>query len=391
DVLVGQPAEGPAGAEGEDVGGDGLDVAGAITLRRLSLGELDLTVTPREFLAMDTRTYQNLVLGAGPEPIRLTGTLAAPVLRGSVVLSRGDIFVTDELVPPDLEPVELTSEQIETVETRFGRDVTARDTTVNRFVAALDYDISVGIERNVWIRSDAGLPFDIEFSGEVEASKRPFAKDGQLFGQIELVRGTIQTLNRRFEVDRGGLTFNGSALSAIVDLEASLDVRLAQTLSGQSSVTILLAVNGQLDDSPEVRLSSAPALDPADIVSIIATGQLSDNFGTGSLGSTGAGIGLGFVSGIAEGLASESLGLDLAQVDIESDGSIVIRVGKYLTNRIFLTAGFIPSSGSGGARAESDLPIQVTLDYELLQWLQAQTEYSGQRGLGGGASAEISF
>ena len=37
------------------------------------------------------------------------------------------------------------------------------------------------------------------------------------------------------------------------------------------------------------------------------------------------------------------------------------------------------------------MPVQLTLDYEILRWLQAQAEYSGQRGIGGGAAFERSF
>ena len=388
-VLVGEPAT-ANDSTGEDTGGDGIDITGAITLQSLSVGELDLTISPREFTAMDTRTYRALVLGAGPTPLRLTGTLAAPVLRGSVALSRGDIYVTDELVPPRLEDVSLTDADIATLEARFGRDITARDTTVNRFTRALDYDLQVSIDRNVWIRSEAGLPFDIEFSGDVQATKRAFAEQSQLFGRIELVRGEIQTLARRFQIDSGTLDFSGPALSAVVDIQASLDIKLAQSLAGQSAATVLLGVNGQLDRNPEVRLSSDPALDPADIVSLIATGQLAGQGGGTALG-VGAGFGLGYVSGAIEGLASRRLGLDLAQVDITADGAVVLRVGKYLSNRIFLTTGYVTSRASGSSRSEGGVPLEATLDYELYRWLQAQIEYSGQRGLGGGANVEVAF
>ena len=390
-VLIGEPAT-TVDSTGEDTGGDGIDISGAITLQSLSLGELDLTISPREFTAIDTRTYSELVLGAGPTPLRLTGTLAAPVLRGSVALSRGDIYLTDELVPPRLEDVTLNDADLATLEARFGRDITDRDTTVNRFTRALDYDLQVSIDRNVWIRSEAGLPFDIEFSGDVQATKRAFAERSQLFGQIELVRGEIQTLSRRFQVDRGTLDFSGPALSAIVDIQASLDIKLAQSLAGQSAATVLLGVTGQLDRNPEVRLSSDPALDPADIVSLIATGQLAgQGGGGGSALGVGAGFGLGYVSGAIEGLASRSLGLDLAQVDITADGAVVLRVGKYLTNRIFLTTGYVTSRASGSSRSDGGVPIEATLDYELYRWLQAQIEYSGNRGLGGGANVEIAF
>ena len=147
-----------------DEGQTALDVTGAIRLRELSVGELDLTITPRDFVAMDTRTFDGLTLGRGSQPLRLTGTLDAPVLRGSVVLAAGDIYLTDELIPPDLDPVELTDAQLREVESRFGRVIAARDTAVNRFTDALDYDLTVEIQENVWLRANSGLPFDIEFS-----------------------------------------------------------------------------------------------------------------------------------------------------------------------------------------------------------------------------------
>ncbi|HEX8298108.1 MAG TPA: translocation/assembly module TamB domain-containing protein [Rubricoccaceae bacterium] len=384
-VLVGEPA----GAE--DAGG--IDVTGSVELESFAIAALDLTIAPRGFMVIDTRTYRRLVLDAGAEPLRLTGSLSAPVLRGSVQLARGDIYVTNELASPDIEQVELTAAEIETLERRFGREIAARDTSVSRFTQALDYDLQVDIGRNVWIRSGAGagIGYDIEFTGEVQATKRPFADGGDLYGEIELVNGNIRTFNRRFELDRGTLVFNGPALAARVDIGASLDIQLSQSqsLAGQSAVEVLLDVTGRLDRNPEIRLSSSPVLEPSDIISLIATGQLASNAGTGAAVGAGTGLLLGSVSSAFEQQANESLGLDLTQVSYEN-GSIVIKVGKYITDRLFLTAGFVPSSGSSGRR-ESDLPVQFTLDYEILRWLQAQGEYSGQRGVGGGVVIERSF
>ncbi|HEX9952739.1 MAG TPA: translocation/assembly module TamB domain-containing protein, partial [Rubricoccaceae bacterium] len=371
----------------------GIDITGSVELESFALTGLDLTIEPRGFTVMDTRTYRGLVLEAGDEPLRLTGSLARPVLRGAVQLARGDVYVTNELVSPDIEQVELTAAQIATLEARFGRVIAARDTSVSRFTKALDYDLQVGIERNVWIRSGAGagIGYDIEFTGDVRASKRPFADGGEIFGQIDLVNGNIRTFNRRFELDRGRIALSGPALAARVDIQASLDIELSQSqsLSGQSAVTVLLGVTGRLDRNPEIRLSSDPVLEPSDIVSLIATGQLASNAGTGAAVGAGTGLLLGSVSSAFEQQANESLGLDLTQVSYEN-GSIVIKVGKYITDRLFLTAGFVPSSGGNGRR-DSELPVQFTLDYEILRWLQAEVEYSGQRGVGGGASAERSF
>ena len=379
---------------GDGNGRTALDVTGDIRLRELSVGEFDLTITPRNFLAMDTATFDGLVLDGGSEPLRLTGTLDQPVLRGAVTLAQGDIYLTDELVPPDLDAVTLTDAQLREVEARFGRTIAARDTAVNRFTDALDYDLTVEIDRNVWIRSNNGLPFDIEFSGAIDARKASYAEAGQVFGQIELTRGTIETLSRRFELTSGTITLNGDPLAAIIDISADLDVRLAGTVAGQSSVVITLAVDGQFNEDLTVRLGATPTLDQADIVSLIATGRLaSEGFaggGGGGIGSAALGVGIGRAAGIVEGLASEKLGIELAQIDYEG-GNLVIKFGDYLSKRAFWTVGYISANSQQDA---SRLPIYLSLDYELLRvlnGLSAQVEYSGQRGAGGGASYETAW
>ncbi|MEM1055755.1 MAG: translocation/assembly module TamB domain-containing protein [Bacteroidota bacterium] len=366
-----------------------LEATGDVTLRQLSVGELDLTIRPQGFVAIDTRTYDRLILDRGSRPLRLTGTLQRPVLRGAVTLARGDIYLTDELVPPELEPVELTDDQLRLVEARFGRRITRRDTAVSRFTDALDYDLAVEIERDVWLRSEAGLPFDIEFSGSVDARKPPFAEGSQLFGQIDLVRGNIETLGKRFELERGRLVFNGSPLAAEVDLLSTLEARLKQG-SSRTPIEIELRVTGDLDQNPEIRLTSPQLSDPADIVSVIATGQLAgDLFGSGALQSAGTSLALGQITGIVEGVG-QSFGLDL--VEIDTDGSdLVIRVGKYLTSDLFTSLGYVVVPSADDRQATEDSRFIANLDYELKRWLMAQGEYSGERGIGGGLQFEFAW
>ncbi|MEM0961202.1 MAG: translocation/assembly module TamB domain-containing protein, partial [Bacteroidota bacterium] len=367
-----------------------LDVDGEVRLRELSVGEFDLTITPNNFVAMDTRTYDGLVLDGARAPLRLTGTLDRPVLRGSVVLAEGDIYLTDELVPPELEAVTLTPEQIREVEARFGRVITARDTAVSQFVDALDYDLTVEIRRNVWLRSNQGLAFDVEFEGDVDARKRPFAESSRLFGRVDLVRGSVETLNRQFEVQRGTITFNGDPLAALVDLAAELEIRLPGSLAGQSSATITLGVDGRFNEDLAIRFSANPALEQADIVSLIATGRLADEaVSAGAAGGLALGAASGAFSNIVEGFASRNFGLELAQIDYEG-GDLIVRVGDYVSNRLFWTAGFVTPIGDN-TREQERLPILLTLDYQLLQWLSAQTEYSGRRGIGSGLNYEIAW
>src|SRR5690606_24271909 len=129
------------------------------------------------------------------------------VLRGAVVLAEGDIYLTDELIAQDLADVTLSDEDLRLVEARFGRRITARDTSVSRFMQALDLDLRVETQRKVWLRSTSGLAFDLEFSGDVNAVKGRFAESTKLYGTVAVVRGSVETLGRRFEIERGTLTF----------------------------------------------------------------------------------------------------------------------------------------------------------------------------------------
>ncbi len=226
-------------------------MTGQIRLRELSVGELDLTIVPRDFVAMDTphvrrararrrdvaapahghaRPARPARLGRARQRRHLPHRRAGPAgPRPGRADRRSDPRGRGPVRPRHRGP-------------RHGRQPLHRR-------ARLRPDRRDPRERLA--PGHSGLPFDIEFSGDIEARKASYAEGGQVFGRIDLTRGTIQTLSRRFDLERGTITLNGDALAAVVDIAATLDIRLAGTIAGQSSATITLAVNGQLDDNPD--------------------------------------------------------------------------------------------------------------------------------------------
>ena len=373
-------------------GNERMTAEGVVTLQKLSLGELDIRLVPHRLLAMETPTYDGLVIDQGADTLRLTGTLANPVVRGSAVLSPGTINMTDKLISRRLEDVRLSAADLRIVESRFGRRITARDTSVSRFYRSLDLNVDVEIGRDVWLRSRSGLlPFAAEFSGNVQAVKAPLAEQTSLFGTVDITRGWVETLSRRFDIERGTLIFNGLMEETLVDLEAKLDIRTDPEV-GTTAVEIGLLVNGRLGDDLTITLSSNPQLDNADIVSLIVTGQLAENvIGGGALAGAGEGFFLGQLSGIVEGLGNslgESIGfnLDVVRIDQTPDG-LVIRLGKYLTNKAFISFG-MPLSTGGDNLLRQNNP-ELTLEYALIRWLLVQLEY--QNGLGGGLIYEYAY
>lgn len=371
-----------------------FSAGGTVTLRELSVGELDLTLRPQGLVAMDTRTYRKLTLSRGSEPLRLTGTLDAPRLRGAVVLQSGEIYLTDELAAPDVDPVVLSPSQVRHVEARFGRRIAARDTSENRFIDALDYDLTVEIRRNVWLRSSEGfLPFDIEFAGDVQAGKESLAESQNLFGTIDLVSGSVQFLQRRFQIVDGTLTFNGPPLEAYVDLAATLDAR---PQGSSTPIAVTLGVTGRFDQNPEVRLTSTPALDPADIVSVVTTGRVGGSDALRNAfeaGVTGLAVGT-FLSGF-EDVLSGSVGLDVLQIDTD-EGHIVLRLGEYLGTRTFVSAAFpVDPNRRDDVNRERRQLSTAALEYQIWRWLALEgswTRFSGYPGdVGGGANIEFTY
>ena len=300
--------------------------------------------------------------------------------------------MTDELIARELEDVHLSAADLRIVESRFGRRITSRDTSVSRFYKALDLNVDVDIGRAVWLRSSSGLlPFAAEFTGSVQAVKAPLAVQTSMFGTVDVTRGWVETLSRRFDIQRGTLVFNGLIEETLVDLEAKLDIRTDPT-AGTTAVEINLLVSGRLGDDLTITLSSNPQLDNADIVSLIVTGQLAENvISGGALAGAGEGFFLGQLSGIAAGLGGslgESIGLslDVVQIDQTPEG-LVIRLGKYINNKAFVSIGMPINTGGENVLRQNN--PELTLEYALIRWLLLQLEY--QNGLGGGLIYEYAY
>src|SRR5690606_32757647 len=195
--------------------------SGTINLAELTLGEFDITLLANEFLAVDSREYRAVV----DADLQLSGTTDRPVLTGVLELERAEINLTEETTSPDLEMVELTEADLAVLEQRFGLRVTEEDTTTFDFFEALTMDLEVQMERNTWLRSRSNPRMDIQFSGNLDLSKRP-EQDIQIFGSIEVVpeHSRIVQFGKRFTLTSGTLTFNGPAADPYVDVEAAYDV-----------------------------------------------------------------------------------------------------------------------------------------------------------------------
>ncbi len=365
-----------------------LEADGTITLPKLSVGELAIAIEMDRFNVIDTQTYKELRLTTRDLPLLFEGTTDFPRLTGAITLASGDIFLTEELTGPDLEEVELTDAEIQEIEATFGVRVTEADTARSVFVQNLALDLDIEIDRNVWLRSRKNPVFDIEFLGTLLVQKEP-GGENQLFRTIEVNRGRVEYFGRKFDIERGVLTFNGPVTETRIDIEAALEIQ-AQSGPG-TEATILLAFEGILGEGPELTLSADPQMENTDILSYIATGRPAGEAFQGGGGGGLGGIAIDQAASIVEGLAANSLGLDVVDINQRPDGAIVATFGTYLSSRTFASLSPVLTPAPNDDDDEAESRFEATLEYQLLDWLILQLERRRLGGDGGSARVEFSY
>ena len=348
--------------------GDGVVTGeGSINLAALTLGEFDIDFVADDFLAVDSREYHATVNGR----MHLAGTTRRPVLEGGLEVINSDIYLTEQTTAPELERVELTPEDLQTVEARFGVRITEADTTTFDFFEALAMNLDLEIGRNTWIRSTVNPVMDVQFSGSLDLMKDHYA-DLRVFGTIDVVeqRSRIVQFGKRFSITSGTLTFNGPPEDPYVDIAAEYDVRTLRGSTGAVSIT--LSVSGQMSEQLDLVLGSDPEMAYADIVSYIATGQpASASLQLGGIGGTGADLAVGQLTALIEGIAGSRLGLDVVTIE-QTGGTPTVTAGKYVTSRLFVSVSQPLGDASNTVRGtnlyDENTPV-ITVEYEVQNWL----------------------
>lgn len=352
-------------------GSGSVSGSGTILLPQLTLGEFNIDLTASEFLAVDSPAYRFVVNG----DMVLSGTTDLPELQGNVRVISGDIFLTEETTAPELEQVELSAEDLLTVERRFGIHVTAADTSTFDLYNALAMELDVNIERNTWIRSQVNPVMDIQFSGSLDLTKAHY-EDINIFGTIEVVpqRSRIVQFGRRFDIASGTLTFNGPANDPRISITAEHEPRPFGRTAGEEEVVITLTLEGQMSDQLDLTLGSEPQMPNADILSYLATGRPASS---GLLLGGGGeevlqGLALDQITMLMEGIASAGLGLDVVTID-QRGGTPHLTAGSYVSSRLFLAVSqpIGDARGLGTRRLRENTPT-ITVEYEVTNWLLLQ-------------------
>ncbi len=195
--------------------------------------------------------YDPYFAGRVDGSLQIEGTAARPVLGGSLVLSRGDVFVT---VPP--------------------RGADAARAGTNGLNPVLNVELRAGDE--LWVNI-GDLRFQVQGTVQAVGTRH----EPRLSGEVTASRGNVTAFNTTFTLTEGRATFSEfRGIVPFVDATAETRVRTpvqvrVQTPTGQATetrtetVTVFIHVQGT-PDNLTLELSSDPPLPHEEILARLA-------------------------------------------------------------------------------------------------------------------------
>jgi autotransporter translocation and assembly factor TamB len=393
-----------SGFELRDDHGDPLLVSGELAMHERTLGAVNLSLQADSFELVDNELGDVEV----DSMIRVTGDFRRPRIEGTVKLEGSRIEVDRVLAVIGPSPYATESAPAPIIEAGqrsvsargSAREATAR--SLNQAAAAreplepvptLPAAPTPGIFERLALDLRIEIPDDLVLRG---ADLRPGGRGGLALGDINLtvggdlhvrketgkpltltgtvntVRGFYQFQGRRFDVTREGrIRFVG-----LPDFNPLIDVTATRVIDG---VEARVQVTGTARE-PELRLSSTPPLDEADVLSLIVFNAPINSLGTDervALSQRAGAIAAGFVAAPLAESIGRALDVDLFEIETTSEAAgfgASVTLGQQINEQLFVRfrQNFGPQDAS-----------EFILEYQVAHFLRFQ----GSVAPGGGTTA----
>ena len=351
-----------------DDGKDRLVALGELGIEQRSISEVNLQISTSKFKVM-ANAFGNMEINSD---LRVTGEVTAPTVTGEIATEPGRLEVDQILEQLARSPYRTESTVATTTETPTdplttpGPGLEAGD---NPQVGAYDnatIDVRLRLPDDLLLRgrdmhasfSRIGLgDMNITVGGELQIRKVP-AGQPDVIGTVTVVRGYYDFQGRRFDVLRDSqIRFQGTR-----PVDPALQVDAQRIISG---VTAMVNIRGTARQ-PQVRLSSQPPLDEADVLSLIVFNEPINQLGGGerlNLAERAGGLAVGYLATPLANSIARTLDLDLFEIRATGGetGQPSIAVGQQLGSRLFVS--FRQEFGS-------DDFAQLSLEYRINELLR---------------------
>ena len=338
------------------VTGGTLSVAGPVGLSAPFAG--DLTVTLDGVVLRDPDLYETTASGQV--------TVNGPLAGGAMIAGRVRMSETELRIPstglggtaaiPDLRHV---NEPAAVRTTRARAGLLAVAGAPGRAVRPYGLDLTIDAPARVFVR---GRGLDAELGGALRLT----GSTANIIpsGGLDLIRGRLDLLGKRFAFTEGTLRMEGSFMP-VIRLLAMTD-----TEDGQAGVLI----DGPAD-APVISFLSTPKLPQEEVVARLLFGRSLTSltaFQAAQLASAVATLTGKGGAGVVDRLR-RSFGLDDLDVSTDADGTAALRAGKYISDKIYADVTL-------GSEGKTD--VSINLDVSKRVTVRGRASSDGSTGIG---------
>lgn len=327
---------------------------------------MNLRVRAYEFMLANSSDYKAQI----DADIRIVGHVNAPRFDGRLTVLRSSLYL------PALEKSGLYDEErIRSLLARIIEDSvqTAAPVVVeesgSEYYRNLRGTLKIEIPKNTWIRSP---DMNVEIAGTLDLVKSG-AEFEQPFGTIQVIRGTYSLLDAyKFEIEEGTLYFEGGhEFNPRMDVKARYFIRNPDRTTSE----VRLHMTGKMF-APELSFTlDNEEIETTEAVMVLVTGgrRTGSGAGRGLLAGNGSkeatGVLTGFLTSQLSRLLMKERVVDVLEVkgDLTGDQASII-VGKYLTNKLFVSLEKAITLGNSG----EGLSDEVTIEYALSRYIILQ-------------------
>ncbi|MBW3660167.1 MAG: translocation/assembly module TamB domain-containing protein [Gemmatimonadetes bacterium] len=304
-----------------------FEIQGEIAMQNLRFGQLDLEASVRELTVID-QNRQDVQVNAD---LTLTGTTDQPVVRGRVVVDEA-IYRLPERTRKDVIDLDEAVVYVD-IPGAVARDTLERSPSL---WTRTRLDLEVEVTDDAILQSSNAR---IEIAGDLSLLKPAGSSMPTLSGTLEVRRGFYEEFGRRFTIEGGNVFFYGTP-----EINPGLHVVATRTIEGVEGVgdvQVRVTVGGTVRN-PTIDLTSTPAFDKSEIISLALFGTPNPSAGQESeFQQTIYDLaGTAFTSQLTAELAQE-LNLDLLEVaqreQPTGDIATLFRIGKFISPDVYVT------------------------------------------------------
>jgi len=320
---------------------------GNLSLRPADKLQSDFTLTIRNGEYDDGSTFSTIF----DADLALTGRLAeAAVITGQINVDRTDIIIPETL-PNVVSPVAVTHKNASAAINEQAASLTPQQGQDAGSPMALN--IQVNAPKRIFVR---GRGLDAELGGNLNIGGT--TSNPRIKGAINMSRGRMEILTKRFDFDTGRMVFAGPA-------DPSLDFTASTRLEGS---TYSIFVRG-LASAPEFSFGSSPSLPQDQIVAKLFFGRSLADLSALQLVQLANAVGTLNGSNSGPSLLDRlraAAGLDDVDIKTNEQGQTTVGVGAYLNDRTYVNVEKGTEAGSG----------KVTIDLNITDNITARGETS---------------